>query len=359
MKIVIAPNAFKGTLTAEKIATAISRGVREVFSDLEVFTVPVSDGGDGILETLLGVLDGEKHSSIVNNPLRDPIEANWGVINNGKTVFIETALAFGLALIPEDKWNPAVTTSRGIGDIIRVGLNKGIRDFMIAVGGSANNDGGTGMMKALGVKFLDKYGDDLPDGGLALQNLDKIDISGIDPRLKECTFTVLSDSTVPLTGETGVSIMYSPGKGASIEMAQELDKALVNYAEVILDTFGIDMKKTSCGGAGGGVVCAAQVFLDNLTLELGIDVVLKELKFNDKIKDADLIITGEGCIDIQTIYNKAPIGVAKRAKLKDIPVLAVCAILGDGYEKVYEHGISSISAISGKNGWGESGSIVD
>ena len=358
MKIVIAPNAFKGTMTAGEAAEAMAKGIRKVLNNAEIIVAPVSDGGDGSLDTLIDILNGERCSSIVNGPLGEPVEAEWGIINNGNTVFIETARAFGLTLVPFHRRDPGITTSKGIGDIINSGLDLGIRDFIVAVGGSANNDGGTGMMKALGVRFLDKNGNNLKEGGLDLKRLNKIDISKMDPRVEESKFMVLSDSTVPLTGSTGVSIMYSPGKGASIETAYELDKALVNYADVIFKQFKLDVKTAPCGGSGGGIVCAAQVFWSNVALALGIDYVLKKIKFNAIITGADLVITGEGCIDEQTIYNKAPIGVARWAKRNSIPVLGICALVGSGYKEVYNNGMDGLVVISGKKGWVKENTIV-
>ena len=237
-------------------------------------------------------------------------------------------------------------------------LDLGLRDFIIAVGGSANNDGGTGVLRALGARFLDGEGKELEDGGLALQRLAHIDLSNMDRRIKESSILVLSDSSVPLTGEIGVSIMYSPGKGASKEMALELDKALRHYAEVIRSQFNIDVEQMPCAGSGGGVVCAIEVFL-NAHRAFGIDVVLEKLKFDTLLAGADLVITGEGQVDAQTIYNKAPIGVAQAAAKANIPVLAVCAKLGDGYEKVYDYGVGAIAAVAAENGWCNVGETVN
>ncbi len=350
MKIVIAPNAFKGTILSEDVAVAIATGIRRVLPEADIVEVPVSDGGDGSLSTFLDLFDGFSRSSTVCGPLGEPVEAEWGIINDGKTAFIETALAFGLALVPMDKRNPSITTSRGVGDLIVSALDLGLRDFIIAVGGSANNDGGTGVLRALGAKFLDKNGRELNDGGGALKRLVHIDLDNLDPRIKESTILVLSDSSVPLTGDIGVSIMYSPGKGASKEMAQDLDKALRHYAEVIRRQYDVDVEKMPCAGSGGGVVCAVEVFL-NAHRSFGIDVVLEKIKFDRLLTGADLVITGEGMVDAQTIYNKAPIGVAQVAAKANIPVLFICAKLGEGYEKVYDHGVDAIMAIAEDKGW--------
>jgi glycerate kinase len=358
MKIVVAPNAFKGTILSEDVAAAITTGIKRVLPDAEVVEAPVSDGGDGSLSTFLDIFDGISRASTVCGPLGEPVEAEWGIINDGKTAFIETALAFGLALVPLEKRNPSITTSRGVGDLIVSALDLGLRDFIIAVGGSANNDGGTGVLRALGAKFLDEKGRELEDGGLALQRLAHIELGHIDHRIKESTILVLSDSSVPLTGEIGVSIMYSPGKGASKEMAYDLDKALRHYAEIIRRQYGVDVEKMPCAGSGGGVVCAIEVFL-NAHRAFGIDVVLEKLKFDTLLSGADLVITGEGMVDTQTIYNKAPIGVAQAAARANIPVLVVCAKLGEGFEKVYAHGVDAIVAIGEGRGWCGSEKTVD
>lgn len=357
MKIVIAPNAFKGTITARIVAEAISAGISRVLPDAETIISPVCDGGDGALDTFLDIVGGFRRSSSVCGPLGNTVIADWGIINEGKTAFIETARAFGLALVPGNKCDPTKTTSRGVGELILSALDLGIRDFVVAVGGSANNDGGTGLLRALGIRFLDAKGNDLPEGGIALKELARIDARGKDERLNDSKFLVLSDSTVPLTGEKGVSIMYSPGKGASSEDAVELDKALTRYADVIEREFGRSMHDTPSGGSGGGVPCATEVFL-NSSMSLGIDAVLEVLNFDALLEGADLVMTGEGQIDEQTIYNKAPIGVAKRAEENNIPVMAVCALVGEGYEKVYEHGIDCVIIIASTAGWTGIGSVV-
>ena len=358
MKVIIAPNAFKGTILAGEAAVALAEGLLCAMPTADVIQAPVSDGGDGSLATFLSIFNGLYRSNIVCGPLGEPVEAEWGIINKGRTAIIETALAYGLALVPNDRRNPSKTTSRGIGDLITNGLDMGLRDFIIAVGGSANNDGGMGMLHALGARFLDHDGRILEEGGLSLQNLKRIDISNLDIRIKQSNILVLSDSSVPLTGKKGVSIMYSPGKGATKEMAHALDAALIRYAKVIREQFAIDIEQTSGAGSGGGVVGAAVVFL-KAHRTYGIDMVLSELNFNDMLEGTSLVVTGEGQIDEQTIYNKAPIGVARAAKKAGIPVLAVCALLGNGYEKVFEQGIDAVAAVASKKGWCDTGKVVD
>lgn len=358
MKILIAPNAFKGTIMAQDVALAIKFGILQVKPDVEIVDLPVSDGGDGALETFLSIFNGLSRINTITGPLGKPVSAKWGIINNGCTAFIESALAFGLALVPNGQRDPSITTSKGVGELIRCALDMGIRDFIIGVGGSANNDAGTGMLSALGVKFLDKYGVELKQGGLNLQYLNEINIDDLDPRIAISKILVLSDSSVPLIGPTGVSLMYSPGKGASVEMAKRLEDALRHYVQIIHKQFGIKIGETPCSGAGGGLISAAEFFL-KADKAYGIDVVLQKLKLCDKLDGVDLVITGEGQIDEQTIYQKAPIGVARAAKQRDKAVIAICARLGKEYEKVYDEGIDGIVCISGKNNWCVPNSIVN
>jgi len=348
MKIVIAPNAYKGTITAATVAEAIAQGVQISLPDAETVIAPVADGGDGTLETLLGIFHGIRRSSVVCGPIGDAVEADWGIIHQGNTAVIEAAHAFGFALMPKDRMEPGITTSRGVGNLIVSALDLGIRDFVLAIGGSANNDGGSGMMRALGMQFFDHDGNDLEEGGLALQRLVTIDDSGLDPRLADSTFQVLSDSTVPLTGTSGVSLMYSPGKGASPEIAVALDDALTWYSKIIKEQFEKDMSQMSSAGSGGGVVGAIEVFLDAKP-SLGIEVILKEMNFDDILHNTDLVITGEGQIDEQTIYDKAPCGVAKKAKEFQLPVLTINARVGNGWRAVLEHGIDAVIAVVSDN----------
>jgi len=358
VKTVIAPNAFKGTITAQDVAQAIKSGILQVCPDASIVNLPVSDGGDGSLETFLGIFNGQSRVNMVTGPLGAPVSAKWGIINDGRSAFIETALAFGLALVPKDKQDPSVTTSKGVGDLIKCALDLGIRDFIVGVGGSANNDGGIGMLSSLGVKFLDRHGAPLKGGGANLRHLHKIDIDNLDPRIMASKIQVLSDSSVPLTGPTGVSLMYSPGKGASKEMAMDLDNALIHYASVVYKQFGFKIDDVPGSGAGGGVVSAAEFFL-KADKAYGIDVVLQKLNIHDKLQGVDLVITGEGQVDEQTVYFKAPIVVARAAKQRNKPVMAVCARLGNNHEMVYDAGIDGIVCVSGEDNWCKADSVVN
>ena len=349
MKIIIAPNAYKGTLTAQQVADAIGKGLSDSPVNVDVELYPVADGGDGSLPTVLGIGGGYYENGVVAGPRGWDINCRWGVINAGKTMFIETALIYGLALLPQEHRNPYLTTSRGIGEAILKGLRSGIRDFLIGVGGSANNDAGTGMLKALGCSFLDAKRNELPDGGIYLNALNKIDTSKLDKRVFESKFTFLSDSSVPLVGEDGVSIMYSEGKGATTEMARELDKALRHYSKVFFDTFGFIYSGDPGSGSGGGVVSAGQHFL-NADMQFGSDYFIEIVGLEESLKTADIVITGEGMVCEQTIYNKAPISVAKLAKKYDLPVISINALLGKNHEVVFDHGIDVLLKVGSPSG---------
>ena len=343
MRIVVAPNAFKGTLTAQQVCGAIKSGlsVSAARTQTEISLFPMADGGDGSLPTVVELLGGYYESASVSGPNGARANCRWGVLNRGNTLFIETALIFGLSLLHPKERNPYFTSSRGIGEAILHGLNSGVQDFLIGVGGSANNDAGTGMLKALGCSFLDSEGVELPDGGIYLKHLKKIDLRGLDSRLISAQLTFLSDSSVPLVGEDGVSIMYSEGKGASAEMAVELDLALKHYASVFFDTFGYDYSREPGSGSGGGVVSAGKHFLQADDM-FGSDYFIDLTQVEEAICSADLVITGEGMVCEQTVYHKAPISVAKLAKKYGIKVLSVNALLGKRHEVVFDHGIDAI-----------------
>jgi len=357
LKIVIAPNAFKSTFTSRAVAEAMAIGVRAAQPSADLVLVPVSDGGDGTLETLVEALGGYFRTSAVSGPLGETIEVKWGVMSDGQTALIETAHVIGLALVPEDKRDPGIMTSRGIGELILEILDLGFRDITLTLGGSATNDGGVGMARALGVRFFDSEGNELEDGGIKLLQLDRIDVSGLDPRIRDCTFRALIDAGVPLTGETGVSLMFSPGKGASLEEAQELDRAMIRFVSVTREQLGVNLIETQWAGAAGGLASSATVFL-RADMALGVDVILDALKLAEQLKNADLVITGEGAVDEQTVYDKAPIGVARLAAIHSAPVVAICAVVGNNYQVVFDHGIDTVVAISAQDGWAKPGDIV-
>ena len=345
MKIVIAPQAFKGSISALDAARAIDTGVRRVVPDAETLLVPVADGGDGTLDTLVEDSGGETRSSEVTGPLGERVTAQWGALGDGRTALIEMARTSGLVLLPAEKRDPLRATTYGLGEAICHALDAGFRRFIIGVGGSATNDAGGGMAQALGVRLIDTKGRDLPVGGAALADLAHIDSSHIDPRARQSDFLVACDVTNPLTGPEGASAIYGPQKGASPDMVAQLDNALRNFAGVVKTDLGADIEARPGAGAAGGLGGGLIAFLD-ADLQPGVDIVLDTVELDRKLEDADLVITGEGCLDHQTVYNKAPIGVAKRATARDVPVIAIAGSLGGRFREVHHHGIDAAAAIT-------------
>ena len=344
VKIVISPQTFKGSISALDAAQAMRSGVLRVVPDADTVLVPVADGGDGTLETLVEGSGGEIKSAEVHGPLGERIEALWGAMGDGVTAMIEMARTSGLALVPLDSRDPLHSTTYGLGEAILAALDEGFRQFIVGIGGSATNDAGAGMAQALGVRLLDSYGSELGPGGAPLADLDKIDISGIDPRVRESSFAVACDVTNPLTGPEGASAVYGPQKGATPEMVERLDKALSHLAEVVKRDLQVDVEHVQGAGAAGGLGGGMQAFL-NADLRPGVDIVMDAVGIDAALEGADLVLVGEGEVDFQTVYNKAPIGVARRAKRLDIPVVSVSGGLGEGYKTVHEHGIDAAVAI--------------
>ena len=345
MKVVIAPQAFKGSISALKVARAMADGVRRVVADAEIVLVPVADGGDGTLETLVEGSGGQIRSSEVTGPLGEGIAAKWGAMGDGNTAVIEMARTSGLALVPLEKRDPLAATTYGLGEAMRHALDAGFRRFIIGIGGSATNDAGAGMAQALGVRLLDGKGRDLPFGGAALAKLHRIDLSGLDSRARESSFLVACDVSNPLTGPQGASAIYGPQKGATPDMVKQLDAALGHFAQVVKKDVGADVNDVPGAGAAGGLGGGLIAFIE-AELRAGVDIVLDAVGLDRHLEGADLVITGEGCMDHQTVYKKAPIGVAERAKARGIPVIAVSGSLGEGYGEVHRHGIEAAVAIT-------------
>lgn len=345
MKILIAPQAFKGSISALDAATAMSEGVRRIAPDAEVVTVPVADGGDGTLETLIEGSEGRIHRIEVTGPLGERRPAEWGAMGDGVIAVIEMARTSGLALVPDEKRNPLITTTYGLGEAMRQAVEAGYRRFIIGIGGSATNDAGAGMAQALGIRLLDSAGSDLAFGGAALADLHRIDMSGLDSGIAECEFLVACDVNNPLTGPTGASAIYGPQKGATAEMIDELDAALTHFAEVVRRDIGVEISGVPGSGAAGGLGGGLIAFV-NGQLRAGVDIVLDTVRLDDYLSGCDLVITGEGSMDHSTIYNKAPVGVAERAKMQGIPVVGISGSLGAGYQDVHEHGIDALAAIT-------------
>ncbi len=346
-KVLISPDSFKESLDGMEVSMAIREGLESAIDGVESICLPVADGGDGTIEALVKASNGSFMTTRVLGPLGVPIDAIWGVMGDGVTAVIEMARASGLALLTDEQRDPRYTTTFGTGQLIYEAIQKGYKKLIIGIGGSATNDGGVGMAQALGVKFLDQQGKELPFGGAPLINLKEIDTSNISSEISELSVLVASDVSNPLCGKTGASAIYGPQKGANPTMVLELDSALKNYADVISSTLGKNVELSPGAGAAGGLGAGLMAFMD-AELRPGIDLVTEALDFDKYLQDCDLVITGEGAIDGSTIFNKAPVGVAKRAKKYNIPVIAFAGTLGDGYQKVYEHGIDAVFNVQNK-----------
>lgn len=345
MKILIAPQAFKGSISAVDAASAMREGVLRVLPEAEVSAVAVADGGDGTLETLVEGSGGEIHHIEVTGPLGERRPAEWGAMGDGATAVIEMARTSGLALVSDEKRNPLITTTFGLGEAIIHAIDAGYRRFIIGIGGSATNDAGAGMAQALGVRLLDSDGRDLEFGGAALSRLNHIDMSGLNETVRNCEFLVACDVNNPLTGPTGASAIYGPQKGATPEMIERLDAALLHFAEVVKRDIGVEINDIPGSGAAGGLG-GGMIAFTNGELRAGVDIVLETVRLDDYLTGCNLVITGEGSMDHSTIYNKAPVGVAERAKRLGIPVVGISGSLGAGFQDVHEHGIDALAAIT-------------
>ncbi len=345
MKVVIAPQGFKGNLTALEVSRAIERGIRRVVPDVTTSLVPMADGGEGTTQALVDALGGDMVAVSVTGPLGERIIAHWGFLGDKVTAVLEMAAASGLGLVPAEKLNPRLATTYGTGELIRDALDKGCRKFIIGIGGSATNDGGAGMAQALGARLLGDEGKPIGFGGAALNDLEHIDITTLDPRLSAASVLLACDVDNPLCGPNGASCIYGPQKGATEKMVAELDGALAHYADVIERDLGIDIRDIPGAGAAGGLGAGLMVFL-KAELKPGIDVVIQATGLVEHLEGADLVFTGEGRIDIQTLCGKTPVGVARRAKEFGLPVIAIAGEIGDGYRAVYEQGIDAVFSIA-------------
>ncbi|GLO67443.1 MULTISPECIES: glycerate kinase [Oceanobacillus] len=344
-KIVIAPDSFKESMTAQQAAEAIAKGVKSVFQDkLDLELIPMADGGEGTIQSLADALDGTTHSKKVTGPLGNSVIANYAISGDKTTAIIEMAEASGIALVPSEIRNPLKTTTHGTGQLIQAALDHNVEKIILGIGGSATNDGGAGMVEALGGKLLNSEGNSIPSGGGSLIDLDDIDLSNLDKRLQDVQIIVACDVDNPLLGEYGASAIYGPQKGADKKMVSDLDSALSNYHDVLERVTKKSVKDIPGAGAAGGLGAGLLAFL-HAKLEPGVEIVLKETNFYERVVDADLVLTGEGKIDGQTIYGKTPIGVAKATKRFNIPVIALSGTLGTDYEKVYNHGIDAAFSI--------------
>ncbi len=338
MKIVIAPDSFKGSLTALEVSDALEQGVKRVYPEAKVEKVPMADGGEGTVECLVNATRGKIYQQEVLGPLGEPVIAIFGILGDKITAAIEMASASGLPLVPPEKKNPLITTTYGTGQLIKAALDQGCRKIIIGIGGSATNDGGAGMVQALGVGLLDENNQEIGFGGAQLSRLHHIDLSKMDRRIKKTRFLVASDVQNPLCGPTGASKIYGPQKGATEEMIKILDAALSHFADIIKRDLGKDIRDIPGAGAAGGLGAGLMAFLE-AELVPGVDLVINTVHLEEITKDADLVITGEGEINGSTIYGKTPIGVAKVAKKYHLPVVSISALIDESGLVVREYGI--------------------
>lgn len=349
MHIVIAPDSFKGSASAKEITRAIADGLiaSGLLTQQDLDLVPMADGGEGTVDALVAATGGRIVQRRVTGPLGEPVDAFFGILGDGTTAVIEMAAAAGLHLVPPEKRNPLITTTFGVGELIKSALDAGCRTLLIGIGGSATNDGGAGMAQSLGARLLDERGNDIGFGGGALSRLTRIDLSGLDPRLREAEFLVACDVTNPLTGQNGASFVYGPQKGATKEMVRVLDENLRHYAAVIRRDLGVDVETVPGAGAAGGLGAGLMAFC-NAQLKRGVELVINAVRLEERVRDANLVITGEGKLDFQTGFGKVPHGVAQVAKRYGKPVIAIVGQMGEGAERCREWGIDACFAIIDK-----------
>jgi glycerate kinase len=347
MKVVIAPDSFKESLSALQVAEAIEAGFREVFPDADIVKLPVADGGEGTVQAMIDATGGRRVELEVTGPLGEPAAAFYGLASAPESgaplAVIEMAAASGLEMVPPGRRNPMTATSRGTGELILHALDTGVRRFVLGVGGSATNDGGAGMLQALGVRLLDDAGKDLGPGGGALARLARIDVSGLDPRVGGSTFDIACDVNNPLVGPNGASAIFGPQKGATPEMVARLDACLAHYGQLMARDLGRDVAGMPGAGAGGGIAAAMVVFLGG-RLRPGIEIIAEAVGLERALRDADLVITGEGRIDGQSVSGKTPVGVARVAKRHGKPVIGIGGGLARDAGAVHAHGIDAVFA---------------
>ena len=343
MKIVLAPDSYKNSLTAKQVAQSMKKGFAKVYPDAEFVNVPMADGGEGTVQSLVDARNGQMITETVVNPLGNKAQAQYGLIDDGQVAVIEMAQASGIQFINQFTQNPYVTTTFGTGELIKSAIQKGAKTIIIGIGGSATNDGGAGMAQALGAKLLDDKDKELQYGGAMLKKLDHIDISQMLPELKDVKVIIASDVTNPLTGKNGASHVFGPQKGASPEMVDFLDEALSHYADVLKRDLGKDLEQTPGAGAAGGLGAGLLAFT-NSQMRSGVDIVVDYTGLKDIVQDADVVITGEGQIDFQTKFGKTPIGVAKATKAvnPNATVIAIAGSVGEKISELYPLGIDAI-----------------
>ena len=345
MKVVIAPDSFKDSLSAHGIAQAIALGWQQVFPDAEIIQCPMADGGEGSIEAVLEVCSGQWREQMVQGPLGEPVLAKWGWLDAKKIAIIEMAQASGIQLVQPADRDACHSSTFGTGELILAALDAGAKEIVLTVGGSATNDAGVGLLNALGAKFLDADHQILPAGGLALQNLALIDLENFDSRIQQTKFLLAADVTNPLCGPNGASHIFGPQKGASPHQVLELDQALAHFADVTVQLLGVDQRNEAGAGAAGGLGFAAKTFLKS-EFRSGVEVIAEPNQLAAKIQGADWVITGEGKFDEQTLNGKTPFGVAKIAQAANIPVIVIAGTLGENYQALYAHGITAAFSLT-------------
>ena len=344
MKIVIAPDSFKESLDALAVAQAIGVGFKRVFPQAQYDLIPMADGGEGTVQSLVDATHGRIERVSVTGSLGECVRAFFGVSGDGKTAFIEMSAASGLHLVPVAQRNPLTTTSYGTGELIKAALDQGAKHILLGLGGSATNDAGAGMLQALGARFLDERGLMIAWGGAALTSVAQVDLSQLDVRLANVRIQVACDVDNPLFGARGASAVFGPQKGATPQQVTQLDHALAHFATVIQSQLGLDVASHAGSGAAGGMG-AGLMLLPQVQMQSGVQIVAEAVRLAERVRDADLVITGEGRMDGQSVHGKTPIGVARVAKQFDKPVIALVGSVGEGYEAVYAHGIDAVFPI--------------
>ena len=345
MKIVIAPDSFKDSLSAADVASAVARGLRQALPEAELIEHPMADGGEGTMQAIMAACQGELRSLTVEGPLGQPTQAHWGWLAGERTAIIEMAEASGLQLLERQQRDACNSSTYGTGQLIAAAIEAGASRIILAIGGSATNDAGTGMLCALGLRLADAQGAGLPRGGLALARLASLDIGGLDRRLADVRFEVAADVDNPLCGPNGASHIFGPQKGATPEQVVALDRALDHFADHCAPLLGNDHRDLPGCGAAGGMGFAAKAFL-NASFRPGVEVVAQLVGLAEAVRGADLVITGEGRFDAQTLRGKTPFGVARVAQTAGVPVVVIAGTLGDGYQEMYAHGVDAAFSLA-------------
>lgn len=348
MRAVVAPDSFKGSLNAREVAESISLGLRRVVPDVEVAECPMADGGEGTVQALVDATGGRLVRETVTGPLGEPTVAAFGVLGDGRTAVIEMAAAAGLPLVPPERRDPRITTTFGVGELVLRALDLGVRRVILGIGGSATNDGGAGFAQALGARLLDARGQELPRGGAALARLDRIDVSGLDSRLRSIDFLVACDVDNPLVGPRGAAAVFGPQKGATQATVAELDMALTRFAAVAARDLGLDVAGHPGAGAAGGLGAGLLVFC-RAELRPGVEIVIEATGLRQRLAGADLVLTGEGRVDGQTLSGKTPLGVVRAARAAcgpSVPVVILAGSVGAGADRLYAHGVTALLPIA-------------